>query len=183
MLTFEELGLGSEILKSTEELGFENPTPIQEKVIPVILSDKTDLIAQAQTGTGKTAAFGFPLIQMSDKSSKKVQTLVLCPTRELCVQITADLEKYAKFTRDFRVVAVYGGANITTQIKELKRGVQIVVGTPGRSLDLIRRKVLKIDAIQWLVLDEADEMLNMGFKEELDTILAETPETKQTLVK
>jgi len=182
MITFEELGLGNGILRAVEELGFEKPTPIQEKVIPAILNDETDLIAQAQTGTGKTAAFGFPLIQMTDLKSNRVQAFVLCPTRELCVQITTDLGKYSKFTSNFRVVAVYGGASITTQISDLKRGAHIVVGTPGRVLDLIRRKVLKISSIRWLVLDEADEMLNMGFKEELDTILAETPEVKQTLL-
>ena len=149
MVLFDEMGLDSSILKAVKELGFENPTPIQEKVIPKILADKNDLIARAQTGTGKTAAFGLPLIQMADGKSRDVQSLILCPTRELCIQISSDLKKYSKFNDGFRVIPVYGGANIETQIRSLKKGGQIVVGTPGRVLDLIKRKILKINNIDW----------------------------------
>ncbi|HEC42595.1 MAG TPA: DEAD/DEAH box helicase [Bacteroides sp.] len=182
MILFEEMGLDSSILKAVKDLGFENPTPIQEKVIPRILADKKDLIARAQTGTGKTAAFGLPLIQMADGKSSDIQSLILCPTRELCIQISSDLKKYSAYHKGFRVIPVYGGANIETQIKSLKKGGQIVVGTPGRVLDLIKRKILKIHKIDWLVLDEADEMLNMGFKDDLDDILSGTPKSKQTLL-
>jgi len=181
-MLFEEMGLSESILKAAKELGFQEPTPVQEKVIPRILNEKQDLIALAQTGTGKTAAFGLPLIQKSDPESKSVQSLVLCPTRELCIQITNDLTSFSKYNEGFRVIPVYGGAPMDTQIKKLNKGGQIVVGTPGRVLDLIGRKILKVDKIQWLVLDEADEMLNMGFKEELDNILETTPEGKQTLL-
>lgn len=182
MSSFTETGLCPEILSAIAELGFEEPTPIQQETIPVLLTSKNDLIALAQTGTGKTAAYGLPLIQLTDMKSDKVQTLVLCPTRELCMQITSDLEKFSKFINNFKVIAVYGGANIAGQIKQLKDGGQIVVGTPGRVLDLIKRKVLKVNNIKWLVLDEADEMLNMGFKEDLDQILSDTPPHKQTLL-
>ncbi len=181
-MTFEELGLNPELLKAVHDLEFINPTPIQEKVIPVLLNTTSDLIGQAQTGTGKTAAYGLPLIQRSDQTSNQIQALVLCPTRELCMQITGDLQLYSKYTDRFNTVAVYGGASIENQIKALKKGCQIVVGTPGRVLDMIGRKVLKISDIKWLVLDEADEMLNMGFKEDLDTILAEAPAERQTLL-
>ncbi|MFH2141200.1 MAG: DEAD/DEAH box helicase [Bacteroidota bacterium] len=182
MITFKETGLNPELIHAITELGFEEPTPVQEKTIPVLLNNSHDLIALAQTGTGKTAAFGLPLIQLTDIQSDKVQALVLCPTRELCMQITNDIENYAKFVKTFEVTAVYGGASIETQIRKLKRGTHIVVGTPGRVYDLIRRKVLKIKDIRWLVLDEADEMLNMGFQEDLDSILADTPTEKQTLL-
>ncbi len=181
-MTFEELGLNPELLKAVHDLEFINPTPIQEKVIPALLNTNSDLIGQAQTGTGKTAAFGLPLIQRSDQTSNQVQALVLCPTRELCMQITGDLQLYSKYTERFNAVAVYGGASIETQMKALKKGCQIVVGTPGRVLDMIGRKALKISSIRWLVLDEADEMLNMGFKDDLDTILAEAPAERQTLL-
>ena len=180
--TFQETGLAAELMQAVEDLGFENPTPIQEKIIPAILNTTEDLIALAQTGTGKTAAFGFPLIQQTDLSSNKIQTLVLCPTRELCMQITGDLKRYARFVNKFEVVAVYGGENIKTQIDALKKRCHAVVGTPGRVLDLIHRKVLDFSQVKWLVLDEADEMLNMGFKEDLDTILAETPAMKRTFL-
>ncbi len=180
--TFQETGLAAELMQAVEDLGFENPTPIQEKIIPAILNSTEDLIALAQTGTGKTAAFGFPLIQQTDLSSSKIQTLVLCPTRELCMQITGDLKRYARFVNKFEVVAVYGGENIKTQIDALKKRCHAVVGTPGRVLDLIHRKVLDFSQVKWLVLDEADEMLNMGFKEDLDTILAETPAMKRTFL-
>lgn len=180
--TFQETGLAAELMQAVEDLGFENPTPIQEKIIPAILNSTDDLIALAQTGTGKTAAFGLPLIQQTDLNSSKIQTLILCPTRELCMQITGDLKRYARFVNKFEVVAVYGGENIKTQIDALKKRCHAVVGTPGRVLDLIHRKVLDFSQVKWLVLDEADEMLNMGFKEDLDTILAETPAMKRTFL-
>jgi len=180
--TFQETGLAAELMQAVEDLGFETPTPIQEKIIPAILNTTDDLIALAQTGTGKTAAFGFPLIQQTDLSVSKIQTLILCPTRELCMQITGDLKRYSRFVDKFEVVAVYGGENIKTQIDALKKRCHAVVGTPGRVLDLIRRKVLNVTNIKWLVLDEADEMLNMGFKEDLDSILADTPAIKRTFL-
>jgi ATP-dependent RNA helicase DeaD len=182
METFIESGLQSEILKAIDQLGFDIPTPVQQQTIPVILEDKTDLVALAQTGTGKTAAFGLPIIQLTELTSGDIQTLILCPTRELCMQITSDLGKYSVYIPAFRVTAVYGGANIETQIRALKKGSHVVVGTPGRVLDLIRRNVLKLDHVRWLVLDEADEMLNMGFKDDLDSILARIPEKHQTLL-
>jgi ATP-dependent RNA helicase DeaD len=182
MALFEEMGLDGSLLKAINELEFVKPTPIQEKVIPGILSNDQDLIALAQTGTGKTAAFGLPLIQMTDIQEFDIQGLVLCPTRELCIQITKDLQAFSKFTKGFKVVPVYGGASVEPQIKSVKKGAHIVVGTPGRMLDLIKRKVVKVSKIRWLVLDEADEMLNMGFKEDLDAILAGTPQHKQTLL-
>lgn len=182
MEAFKKLGLSDEILKSIGELGFKNPTPIQEKAIPVIINSEKDLIALAQTGTGKTAGFGLPVIQQIDIGNKEVQSLILCPTRELCLQIARDLENYTKYKKNISIVAVYGGTNIQAQIKDLKKGAHIVVGTPGRTLDLISRKSLKVNHIKWMILDEADEMLNMGFKDELDAILAVTPDTKQTLL-
>lgn len=182
MIEFKETGLASDILKAIDEMGFVNPTPIQEKTIPALIETRRDLVALAQTGTGKTAAFGLPVLQLVDMDNTKVQSIVLCPTRELCLQITRDLKNFSKYIKGFKVVAVYGGANIGTQIKELKSGAHMVVGTPGRVLDLIKRKVLKLQNIRWLILDEADEMLNMGFKDDLDTILAETPSERQTLL-
>ena len=182
MSTFEELGLKPELLKIIDELGFTNPTPIQEKIIPVIINTNKDLIGLAQTGTGKTAAFGFPIIQQSDDTSNKVQSLVLCPTRELCMQVANDLKTYSRYIKNYKVVSVYGGASIEPQINSIKKGCQIVVGTPGRTLDLIKRKVLKIKNIRWFVLDEADEMLNMGFKEDLDAILEQSSVEKQTFL-
>ncbi|MBC8006114.1 MAG: DEAD/DEAH box helicase, partial [Verrucomicrobia bacterium] len=181
-MTFEETGLKPEILKAIAEMGFENPTPIQEATISHLISSTQDLVALAQTGTGKTAAFGLPVINNTSMEIKQVQTLILCPTRELCLQITRDMDKYSKFIPGFRTIPVYGGADITKQIRELKSGGQVVVGTPGRVHDLIRRKLLNISAIRWLILDEADEMLTMGFKEELDAILSTTPKEKQTLL-
>ncbi|MCK9400848.1 MAG: DEAD/DEAH box helicase [Bacteroidales bacterium] len=181
-MTFQETGLREDIIRATDELGFEQPTPIQERIIPLILNSEKDLIALAQTGTGKTAAFGLPLIHLTDMDFNKVQTIVLCPTRELCMQITSDMEKYSKYARGFKTVAVYGGADIRNQIKALKSGCQVVVGTPGRVMDLINRKILQLAFIKWLVLDEADEMLNMGFKDDLDVILAETPKEKRTFL-
>ncbi|WP_423126729.1 DEAD/DEAH box helicase [Gaoshiqia sp. Z1-71] len=181
-MTFEETGLKPELLSAISEMGFEQPTPIQEKTIPHLINNSNDLVALAQTGTGKTAAFGLPLLHNINVGTKAVQALVLCPTRELCLQITRDLEAFSKNIRGFKNIAVYGGADIGKQIRELRDGGQIVVGTPGRVHDLIRRKVLDVSQIRWLVLDEADEMLTMGFKEEMDAILAETPAIKQTLL-
>ncbi len=181
-MTFEETGLKPEILQAIAEMGFENPTPIQEQTISHLISSTQDLVALAQTGTGKTAAFGLPVIHNTSMQTKEVQSLILCPTRELCLQITRDMDKFSKFIPGFKTISVYGGADITKQIRELKAGGQVVVGTPGRVHDLIRRKVLNVSAIRWLILDEADEMLTMGFKEELDAILATTPEGKQTLL-
>lgn len=182
MQNFSELGLSEEILKAVSDLGFEKPSPIQEKVIPILLESDTDLIATAQTGTGKTAAFGLPIISNLDTNSKNIQAFILSPTRELCLQITRDLETYAKYTKGVSVLAVYGGASIETQISALKRGCQIVVATPGRAKDLILRKKLNLENTQKLILDEADEMLSMGFKEDLDFIFAQLPKDKQTLL-
>lgn len=182
MSTFKELGLKDELLEAVELLGFETPTKVQEQAIPTILSSQRDLIALAQTGTGKTGAFGLPSINKVDASSKSVQVLVLSPTRELAIQIAKDLKSFGKKVKGLTTVAVYGGANITTQIRALQNGAQIVVGTPGRMLDLINRRKLDVSNIKTLVLDEADEMLNMGFQDELDGILEGTPQEKQTLL-
>ena len=176
------MGLDAPIQKALEELGFVEPTPIQTKVIPRILDNDRDIIALAQTGTGKTAAFGLPLIEKADMADRRVQGLILSPTRELALQIASDLVNFSKYKEGFRVIPVYGGAPIDKQIGKLKKGGQIIVGTPGRVRDLINRNVLKVDNIRWLVLDEADEMLQMGFKEELDAILETTPVEKQTLL-
>ena len=182
MITFKELGLQEEILTAIEKMGFVNPSPIQEKAIPQILSSDQDVIALAQTGTGKTAAFGLPVLNQLDSNSKSVQAIILCPTRELCLQIAKELESFSADMRGVRVQAVYGGADIVKQIRGLKDNPQIVVGTPGRTMDLIKRGALKINDITWTVLDEADEMLNMGFRDEIDSILETTPEEKQTLL-
>ena len=182
MQTFKDFGLMPEIVEAVTEMGFETPTPIQEKTIPILLDSEKDMVGLAQTGTGKTAAFGLPVIQNTDVDSPNIQTLILSPTRELCVQISKDLKNYAKYVKGYNIVAIYGGASVETQIKELKKNVHIVVGTPGRTIDLIKRKKLKVSNIKTLILDEADEMLNMGFKEELDKILEFTPDEKQTLL-
>ncbi len=182
MITFPELALKPEILHAISEMGFVNPTPVQAKTIPFILEQQRDLIALAQTGTGKTAAFGLPVINEVNPNNKNIQCLVLCPTRELCVQIAKELSNFSKYIDGLRVTSVYGGANIQPQIQDLKRGAHIVVGTPGRTLDLIRRKVLRLEHIDWLILDEADEMLNMGFQEDLDDILSNTPDGRTTLL-
>ncbi|RLC36623.1 ATP-dependent helicase, partial [Candidatus Falkowbacteria bacterium] len=179
---FKELGLNHELIKSLIDLGFTEPTPIQEMAIPFILESKKDLIALAQTGTGKTAAYGLPILNLIKSNKKDLQAIILCPTRELCLQISEDLKKYAKYSKEVAITEVYGGARIDFQIKALKRGASIVVGTPGRVHDLIRRKVLKLRTIKWVVLDEADEMLDMGFKDDLDAILIETPKIKRTLL-
>ena len=182
MSTFLELGLKEPINKALTDLGYENPTVIQEKAIPQIINSKQDLKAFAQTGTGKTAAFSLPILQLANAESKETQAIILSPTRELAVQIGNNIEEFSKYLKGIKVVTVYGGANIEGQIKDLKKGAQIVVGTPGRTVDLINRRALKLGNIEWVVLDEADEMLNMGFKEELDSILEVTPKTKQTLL-
>ncbi len=182
MDTFQESGLHEHIIKAIEELGFEKPTPIQEKTLPFLLSSNKDLVALAQTGTGKTAAFGLPMIHNIEWKNKSVQGIVLCPTRELCMQISNDLDYYSKYINGLFVVPVYGGTAIDKQISALKRGGQIVVGTPGRVLDLIKRKKLILNNIKYVVLDEADEMLNMGFKEDLNAILSKTPEGRQSLL-
>ncbi len=180
--TFTESGLHTEILDAIQEMGFEQPTPIQAQTIPFLLNSKQDLIGLAQTGTGKTAAFGLPSLHLTDVQNKQTQTLILCPTRELCLQITKDLKNYAAKIKGINVVPVYGGASIETQIRELKKGAHIVVATPGRAKDLINRKKLKPGNIERLVLDEADEMLSMGFKDDLDAILDATSSEKQTLL-
>lgn len=181
-MNFQEIGLKQPLIDAVTEMGFEQLTPIQEKTIPFITSSKSDLIALAQTGTGKTAAFGLPVLNQIDIDNTDTQVLVLCPTRELCLQITGDLTNFSKYLKGLSIVPVYGGASISAQIKQLKKSCQIVVATPGRAIDLMERKALKIDAIQWLVLDEADEMLSMGFKDDLDTLLADTPEDKTVLL-
>ena len=182
MNLFSESGLSPEIIKAVSELGYESPTEIQKQTIPFILSDIRDLIALAQTGTGKTAAFSLPILDMIDDTSRKIQLLVLAPTRELALQIAKDVKNYTKYLPNVKTVAVYGGSSITDQIRNLRDKPQIIVGTPGRVIDLINRKALDFSDIHWLVLDEADEMLSMGFKDDLETILKETPETKQTLL-
>lgn len=179
MQSFETLGLSAGIVEAIGRLGFEIPTPVQAKAIPVLLQADRDVVALAQTGTGKTAAFGLPLIELVDESDHTTRALVLAPTRELCMQITSDFEKFSKSVKNLNIVAVYGGASITDQIKKIKRGAQIVVATPGRLMDLIDRRVVDLGEIRYLVLDEADEMLNMGFKEDIDHILSHTPEEKK----
>jgi len=180
MATFGELGLNETILRSVEELGFTQPTPIQEKAIPVLLSGTKDLIGLAQTGTGKTAAFGLPLLQLIDTDKKHPQALVVCPTRELCLQIVSELENFKKHTKGINLVAVYGGSSISMQIRDIRRGVQIVVATPGRLIDLIERKAINLEEISYVVLDEADEMLNMGFQDDIEFILKNTPKREST---
>ncbi|PVX51087.1 ATP-dependent RNA helicase DeaD [Balneicella halophila] len=179
---YSESGLNKDILKSIDELGFVDSTPVQAAAIPFILNKKNDLIALAHTGTGKTAAFGLPILQQVDIDNKHTQAIILSPTRELCMQICDDLRKYSKHLKGVTITSVYGGANIDTQLRALKKGVHIVVGTPGRTLDLIKRKALKLETIKWVVLDEADEMLNMGFQEDLDAILENTPHEKRTFL-
>jgi len=180
MTTFESLGLSPEILRGIEDLGFESPSEVQEQTIPVLLEEPTDMVALAQTGTGKTAAFGFPLIQNIDLNSKKTQGLILSPTRELCMQITNELKQYAKYYQNLNTVAVYGGASITDQARQIKRGAQIIVATPGRMKDMIQRNIIDISNINICVLDEADEMLNMGFFEDIKEILSHSSDQKNT---
>ncbi|MEP6513678.1 MAG: DEAD/DEAH box helicase [Parafilimonas sp.] len=180
MTTFESLGLEKTLVKAISELDFEHPTTIQQKAIPVLLSGTTDFIGLAQTGTGKTAAYGLPLLQLIQAEQKFPQALIVCPTRELCMQIVNDIELFKKHSHGMYVVAVYGGASITAQIRDIKKGVQIVVATPGRLIDLIERKAINLEQIKYVVLDEADEMLNMGFKEDIEFILQNTPKREST---
>ncbi|WP_093023877.1 DEAD/DEAH box helicase [Pustulibacterium marinum] len=180
MNTFEQLGLNEQLLNAIKDMGFETPSEVQDKAIPVLLAKDTDMVALAQTGTGKTAAFGFPLIQKIDANSRETQGLILSPTRELCLQITQELKNYSKYVKGLRVVAIYGGASITEQAKEVRRGAHIVVATPGRMQDMIRRNMVDITNIHTCVLDEADEMLNMGFYEDITSILSHTPREKNT---
>ncbi|HLT66169.1 MAG TPA: DEAD/DEAH box helicase [Flavobacterium sp.] len=180
MNKFQELGLNELLLKAIQDLGFENPSEVQEKAIPLLLQQDTDIVALAQTGTGKTAAFGFPLIQKIDPENRSTQALILSPTRELCLQITNEIKQYSKYVKGLHTVAVYGGASITEQAREVKRGAQIIVATPGRMQDMINRNLVNIKNIQVCVLDEADEMLNMGFYEDITSILSDTPDNKLT---
>lgn len=182
MKTFEELGVASPILQAIQEMGYENPMPVQEKVIPYLLNEIRDVIALAQTGTGKTAAFGLPIIQKIDTKNNIPQALILAPTRELCLQIAGDLSDYSKYVSNLRVLPVYGGSSIESQIKTLKRGVQIIVATPGRLIDLINRKTVNLSTIKYVVLDEADEMLNMGFSDSIDEILKQVPDNRSMLL-
>ena len=180
MNKFEQLGLSESLLKAVLDLGFENPSEVQEKAIPLLLEKDTDMVALAQTGTGKTAAFGFPVIQKIDANNRNTQALILSPTRELCLQITNELKNYSKYEKGINVVAVYGGASITEQAREIKRGAQIIVATPGRMQDMINRGLVNITGINYCILDEADEMLNMGFYEDIVNILSTTPDDKNT---
>lgn len=182
MNNFKDLGIDNNLINSISELGFKSPTPVQSKAIPLVLNSKSDLIALAQTGTGKTAAFGLPSIQQVDLINKNIQTIVLCPTRELCIQISKDLISYSKFYKGIKIIPVYGGTSIENQIKSIKRGAHIIIGTPGRTKDLIKRKVLNFNSVDRVVLDEADEMLSMGFKDDLDFILDTTKQNRQTLL-
>jgi len=182
MNTFDELGLQENILKAIKELGFENPMPVQEAVIPRIIENNTDIVALAQTGTGKTAAFGLPLLQLIDPDNKKTQALILSPTRELCMQIASDLNSYSKYMPDIKVTAIYGGASIEAQAKQLRAGTQIIAATPGRMLDMIMRKYADLSEVQFLVLDEADEMLDMGFEEDVQSIIESTPKDRHTFL-
>ena len=180
--SFSHFKLDDKIMKSIKELGFKKPTPIQSKVIPHLLLSNQDLIATAQTGTGKKAAFGLPLLQLTDTNSNKIQTLILCPTRELCFQIGKELSTYSKYLKSINILSVYGGAKIDKQIRSLKKGPQIIVGTPGRTKDLIRRKKIFLENIKRLVLDESDEMLSMGFKDDLEFIIKSSSKEKQILL-
>jgi ATP-dependent RNA helicase DeaD len=181
-MTFKELHIEKRILTALTEMGFDKPMPVQEEVIPFLLKETRDLIALAHTGTGKTAAFGIPIIQKIDPFSAKTQALILAPTRELCLQITDDLNHFAKHMDGLSIVPIYGGASILTQMRQISAGAQIIVATPGRMLDMLTRRKVNVSAINWLVLDEADEMLNMGFKEDLNAILSGTPDNKRVLL-
>lgn len=180
MTTFKSLGLNAQLLKAVENLGFETPTEVQQKVIPLLLENNTDLVALAQTGTGKTAAFGFPILQKIDTENRNTQGLIISPTRELCLQITNDMTTYGQGLKNLNIVAIYGGASISEQAKKIKRGAQIIVATPGRLKDMIKRKMVSISSIEYCVLDEADEMLNMGFYEDIKDILKNTPNDKDS---
>jgi ATP-dependent RNA helicase DeaD len=180
MNAFEALGLNESLVQAVTDLGFETPSEIQQKAIPILLSGTTDFIGLAQTGTGKTAAFGLPLMQLVNPAERHAQALIVCPTRELCLQITNDLEKFKKYSKNIFTEAVYGGASITMQIRNLKKGVQIVVATPGRLIDLIERKAIDLQKVKYVVLDEADEMLNMGFRDDIDFVLHNTVNREST---
>ena len=182
MKTFEELGVSPEMRKAIEEMGYENPMPVQEEVIPYLLGENNDVVALAQTGTGKTAAFGLPLLQQIDVKNRVPQSLILCPTRELCLQIAGDLNDYSKYIDGLKVLPVYGGSSIDSQIRSLKRGVHIIVATPGRLLDLMERKTVSLSTVHNIVMDEADEMLNMGFTDSINAILADVPKERNTLL-
>ena len=182
MKTFEELGVSPEIRRAIEEMGYENPMPVQEEVIPYLLGENNDVVALAQTGTGKTAAFGLPLLQQIDVKNRVPQSLILCPTRELCLQIAGDLNDYSKYIDGLKVLPVYGGSSIDSQIRSLKRGVHIIVATPGRQLDLMERKTVSLSTVHNIVMDEADEMLNMGFTDSINAILADVPKERNTLL-
>ena len=177
-MTFKDLGLRPETLQALNDLGFEKPTPIQEEAIPELLTDQRDLVGLAQTGTGKTAAFGLPLIELTDFSKKHVQALIVAPTRELGMQIASDMKTYTKYIKEAKIATIYGGASIDTQAREIRGGAQVVVATPGRLIDMMKRKIIKLAEVNVVVLDEADEMLNMGFKEDIDSILEQTPDTR-----
>ena len=182
MTSFKDLGLNDNILKGISELGFTQPTPVQEKVIPLMLKEQVDLVSLAQTGTGKTAAFGIPLIHWVDPLKKQTQGLVLCPTRELCIQVAKDITAYSKYIPKLSILSVYGGTRIDQQMNKLRKGAQIVVATPGRLKDLLNRKAINLSNINYVVFDEADEMLQMGFKDDLTEILSHTPKEKNTLL-
>ena len=182
MKTFEELGVSEEIRRAIEEMGYAYPMPVQEEVIPYLLENGHDVVALAQTGTGKTAAFGLPLIQKTDVEDNRPQSLILCPTRELCLQIAGDLNDYSKYVDGLKVLPVYGGSSIESQIRSLKKGVHIIVATPGRLLDLMKRRTVSLATVTNVVMDEADEMLNMGFSEDINAILSEVPQERNTLL-
>lgn len=182
MKTFEELGVSEEIRRAISEMGYEHPMPVQEEVIPYLLGVGNDVISLAQTGTGKTAAFGLPVLQKVNPESKQTQAVILSPTRELCLQIAGDLKEYSRYIDNLHVLAVYGGSSIESQIRSLRKGAQVIVATPGRLIDLMHRGVAKLDAVENVVLDEADEMLNMGFTESIDEILAGVPAQRNTLL-
>ena len=180
-MKFDELGINEKIVRAVTEMGFEEATPIQARAIPIVMEGK-DIIGQAQTGTGKTAAFGIPLLERIDPKDKHVQAVVLCPTRELAIQVADEIRRLAKFMHGIKVIPIYGGQDIVKQIRSLKSGVQVVIGTPGRVMDHMRRKTVKFDHVTMAVLDEADEMLNMGFREDIETILGEVPNERQTVL-
>ena len=178
---FDELNLQPQILKGIREMGFEETTPIQSKAIPMVM-EGLDVIGQAQTGTGKTAAFGIPLLMKVDPKNKKTQAIVLCPTRELAIQVAEEIRSLAKYMHGIKILPVYGGQDIVKQIRSLKGGTQIIIGTPGRIMDHLRRKTIKCESVNTIVLDEADEMLNMGFREDIETVLEYIPEERQTVL-
>ena len=182
MKTFEEIGIREDILRAITEMGFENPMPVQEEVIPYLLAEDTDVVALAQTGTGKTAAFGLPVLQKIDIDNVQPQALILCPTRELCLQIAGDLQDFSKYIKGLHILPVYGGSSIESQIRSLKKGVHIVVATPGRLIDLINRNTVKLGGVKAVIMDEADEMLNMGFTDSINAILAEVPDERTKLL-